>query len=147
MDISLERKPLAQIAADWLIVGLWENEGPGGAVQELDEALGGVISRLRERGDATGKAKELVPIVQPAGSAAQRVMVVGLGQRSKADVAALVTAGAAAARSITTKAHDRVAVALPEGVAGLSLEAVGVALGNGVRHGSEGPGLRKSKAE
>lgn len=147
MDISLERKPLGQIAADWLIVGLWENEGPSGALQELDEALGAVISRLRERGDATGKAKELVPIVQPAGIAAQRVMVVGLGQRNKADVAALVTAGAAAARSITTKAHDRVAVALPEGVASLSLEAVGVALGNGVRHGSEGPGLRKSKAE
>jgi len=147
MDIRSQQAPLAQIAADWLIVPHWEAEPLSPSTAELDQALAGLLTKLRERGDATGKAKELVPILNPTGIAATRVLLVGLGQKSKADVGTLVTAAAVASKSITTKPHDRIAMAVPTDAPGLSFETAATAIGVGLRQGSEGPGLRKSKAD
>lgn len=147
MQLTARFGPLADVEADWLIIGAWENEGPGGSLADMDKKLGGALSRLKEKGDITGKANELTPLLDAHGTAAQRVLVVGLGERSKADFASLAKAAAVAARSITTKAFSRLALATPEKVPGLDSEAVARALGVGLMQGCEGPGIRKSKAE
>ena len=72
MHLHSQSSPLHEIAADWLIVPSWEDEAPAGGIAELDGKLGGIIGRLREQGDAVGKAKELTPIYQPNGIAARR---------------------------------------------------------------------------
>ena len=59
MRITLQTSPLAETAADWLLVGHWEKEPLTGPVTELDAKLGNLISKLREQGDSVGKAKEL----------------------------------------------------------------------------------------
>src|SRR5437879_5908969 len=92
MHLTLQSSPLSEIAADWLIVPLWEKEAPTGNVAELDARLGGLLTKLREQGDVAGKAKELTPIYQTAGIAARRLLLVGLGPRDKADFAALLSA-------------------------------------------------------
>lgn len=147
MVMTASRQPLAEVAADWLILPLWENEAPSPALATLDQKLGGLLERLRERGDVSGKAKELTPVLNPTGIAAQRLLLIGLGQRPKADAGSLFAGAAAAARFVTGKELARLAMAVPENVSGLTAEATAAAIGNGLRHGSEGPGLRKSKTE
>src|SRR5947207_856361 len=128
MDITASRKPLADLAADWLIVGLWENEPLSAAAQELDRKLGGLLTRCKERGDWSGKAKELTPLLNPTGIAAGRLMLVGLGVRGKADMGGLIACAAAATRAVTSKAYERLAIAVPENVPGLSGEGAAVAM-------------------
>src|SRR5205823_4196055 len=81
------------------------------------------------------------------GIAARRVLVVGLGKRDQVDRAVLVNAAAAAARRITGKALDRVAIVLLDDLPGLSAERIAQAIGVGLMQGSQGPGLRKNKLE
>lgn len=138
---------LAEVQAAWLLIGVWEQDSFGAAAAALDARLGNALTRLREKGDITGKANEITSLLDPRGIAAERLLVVGLGQRAKADRASLHDAAAAAARVVTGKKHSRLAFALPEGFPSLSWEEVTWAVGVGLIQGSYGPGLRKSKPE
>src|SRR5262245_49122611 len=130
------------IAADWLIVGVWEDEPFTGVVAELDAKMERQLTRLRERGDVAGKAKEITPLYEPRGIAAQRLLLIGLGPRGNMDAAGLFSASAAAARTITTKAYQRLAFLLPENAPNLDVESIALLIGNSLMHGAEGPGLR-----
>ncbi len=147
MHITTQFAPLSDLKADWLIVGVWEEEAPSGAVFHLDTQLHGLLSRLCEKGDVTGKANELTPLLDCPGIAAERVMVVGLGKKTKCDRPALLAATAAASRAVTDKARNRLALALPENVPNIGLEDVTALCGVGLMQGCLGPGLRKSKQE
>ncbi len=146
MHLTLQSAPLADINADWLVVGLWEKDSPAGPAAQLDTRLSGTLTKLREQGDAVGKAKELTPLYQCPNIAAKRVLLVGLGARDKADFASLVGAAAAAAKMISGKACRRVAMALPE-VPSLSADAVLRACAHGFFQGSSTAGIRKNANE
>jgi leucyl aminopeptidase len=145
MQLTARLTALAEVEADWLIVGLWEQEKLSETLLDLDAKCGGALTRLIEQEDATGKARELVPIHDPRGIRAKRLLVVGLGPKGKIDVAGLVGAAATAARLVTGKSYQRVALVVPDQVPGIDAEAVARALGVGFMQGSEGPGLRKTK--
>ena len=83
MSFLVEASPLDQVSADWLMVGLWQDEAPTGAVAVLDSQLGGSLGRLRESGDLTGKANELTPLLDRSALTARRLLVVGLGPRKE----------------------------------------------------------------
>ncbi len=146
MELAAQFLPLAEVQADWLIVGAWENENLTGAFAVLNDKLAGLLSRLREKKDISGKANDLTPLLGHAGLAADRLLVVGLGKRAKADRSIVHDAAAAAARSITGKKIGRMALALPEDVPGLTWSDVALAAGVGLMQGCLGPGLRKSEA-
>jgi len=147
MHVVTQFLPAQEVAADWLIAGLWEDEPFAGAVAALDAGMDRQLTRLRERGDVSGKAKETTPIYEPRSLAAKRLLLLGLGPRAKIDPAALFTAGAVAARAVTTKAHQRLAFVLPDAGTNLDAESVATILGAGLQHGSEGAGLRKTKPD
>src|SRR5438093_12496228 len=109
MELTAQFLPLAEVQADWLIVLTWEDENLGGAASALDAELGGLLTRLREKKDISGKANDLTPLLGHAGLAAERLLVVGLGKSSKADRSVLHDAAAAAARSTTGKQIARIA--------------------------------------
>ncbi len=140
MHLTLQSSPLSEIAADWLVVSLWESE----TVPELDSRLGGLLTRLREQGDVTGKAKEQTPLYQTTGIAAKRLLLLGLGPRDKADFAALMSASSAAARTLSGKPCGRIAFALPDGP---SAEMAIRACAAGFFQGSSTAGIRKNKSE
>jgi len=85
MEFTAQFLPLAEVQADWLIVGAWEDENLTGAVAVLNDKLAGLLSRLREKKDISGKANDLTPLLGHAGLAADRLLVVGLGKRAKAE--------------------------------------------------------------
>jgi leucyl aminopeptidase len=61
------------------VVGVYENGVLTSAAARIDTAAGGAIKRLVEAGDITGKIGNIVTLLHPAGVAAARVLVVGLG--------------------------------------------------------------------
>jgi leucyl aminopeptidase len=145
MQVQVQLVPLAELQADWLIVGAWEDEELSGAVALLDKKLGGTLAQLRHRGDITGKANELTTLLACKGIAAERLLVVGLGKRSAVDRPSLVAAAATALRTITGKQRERVALALPDNVPNLDWEETAIAVIAGAMQGSYGPGLRKNE--
>src|SRR5262249_479495 len=113
MPLTAQFAPLFEVQADWLIVGVWEDEPFTGALVQLDAQLGGSLGRLQQAGDITGKPNELVSLLGQGGAAAQRLLLVGLGKRSTADRARLSDAAAVAARAVTGKQRQRIACAVP----------------------------------
>jgi leucyl aminopeptidase len=141
--LSTSTTPAADIDADWLAAGVWEDAPLSPSVSALDARLGGALTRLREAGDLTGKAFELVPVHQPPGVRAKRLMLVGLGKTVEADRRRLHEAASAALRAITAKKQARVAIVVPE--SNLAIDQAVLAVGVGAVQGSHGPGLRKSE--
>lgn len=147
MQLSAQFLPLNEVEADWLILPLWENENFSPVLVDLDGKIGGVLARLKDHGDITGKAKEMTSILDVPALRSTRLLALGLGPRSKVDFAGLVKAAATAAKSLTTRSHMRIALMVPEQVPNLDPDVVARALAVGFMQGSEGPGLRKSKPE
>lgn len=147
MELHAEFAALPAVAADWLIVGIWEDAPLEPAVAALDDRLQQTISHLKESQDFTGELNQLVPILGGSGPATRRLLLVGLGQRSTADVEALTGAAAAAGRSLTSKKVGRIALAVPTPPDSLGWQQVARALGVGLHRASQGPGLRKSKPD
>lgn len=147
MPMTVQFVSLADVSADVLIVGVWEEAALSGTVGELDAKLGGGLGRLREAGDLSGKAGELTPLLDRTGLAAKRLLLVGLGKRSKAERLSLLQAAATAVRAVTGKQRQRVAIALPEGAPDLGWDEVARAVGAGVFQGCHGPGLYKKEPD
>jgi leucyl aminopeptidase len=135
------------VNADWLITLVWQGEPLSGAAAQLDRKLDGMLTRLLESGDITGKLAEVTPLLDVRGLQARRVLVAGLGKKEQADFRTLVTAAGSASKQITTKQFDSLALLLPEPVHGLTWNDVTLAGGVGLAHGCEGPGLRKSSSD
>ncbi|MBM3997626.1 MAG: leucyl aminopeptidase [Planctomycetes bacterium] len=144
MRLTLQSAPFHEIAADWLVIPVWEKEPPPA---DWDVKLGGLLAKLAEQGDVAGKAKEMTPIYQPTGVAAKRVLVVGFGPRDKADFASLLSATAAAAKSLSSKPCPKIVMLVPVNVPSLATDVVLRACAAGWHQGSATAGIRKSSTE
>ena len=115
MQFTLETTPWTAAAANWLIVAAPSRSNLAARSAALDKALGGQLSRLRQAGDLTGKSGETTRVARCAGIMAERLLLVGLGKWDKYDVATLQRTLATAARQISGKAVEHVAVAIAAG--------------------------------
>src|SRR6187455_1405975 len=114
MQIASSSDHPADLAGDWLVVGVYENEPLPARLEELDVRLGSPVNKLRTRGDLPGKHKELTPLWDVRGAATERLLFVGLGPRDKADRETLWAAGGAAARHLTSRQYQRILLGTPE---------------------------------
>lgn len=113
MNTQLLTQDYASVIADWLIVGIPENGGFPPAVADLNDALDGQLTRLREAEDLTGKLAETVTLPDVPQIPAHRVLLLGLGKPDELDRAALTKAVMTAARQVSAKKTEKVALALP----------------------------------
>ena len=113
MQVRVESVSITDIATPLLIVNLFEGvEVPGGATGAVDNALGGLISRLaarREINTDLGQVTVVYNMGQYPALKAERVGVVGLGKSADFDLEAARVAGAAAARKARELKLDRYA--------------------------------------
>jgi leucyl aminopeptidase len=63
-------------------VGIYENGDLGVAARRVDKQLEGLITRLQGSGDFAAKLGDILMLPQPSGSAASRLLLVGLGARA-----------------------------------------------------------------
>jgi leucyl aminopeptidase len=108
MQISTTEQSVLQSDADAVVVGVFADTGMGVAAAEIDQA-GGLISRLVQSQEITGKAYELTPLWGVSGVAAQQVLVIGMGKRAAFDRGMALRTAAAAARQLAAKERGRVA--------------------------------------
>ncbi len=72
----------ARQEAGCAVVGVYENDDIGVAARRIDTQLDGLIRKLQGDGDFTAKLGDVLLLPAPAGAAAARVLLVGLGSRS-----------------------------------------------------------------
>ena len=100
METILKVGEIQKEQAELVVLGLLEDQVVlGKAAAEMDQALGGQITRILSDGDFKGKAKELTLLYSAAGAAAKRVLLVGLGKESKLNSESIrIAAGVSAKR-------------------------------------------------
>lgn len=108
MNIERTDAKVVEVEADAVVVPLFADQPAAGAAAELDQASGGVIRRLVEGKELTGKKYETVPLLAPVGIKAGQALVVGLGDRGALDSGTVYRAAAAAARHLAGKERRRV---------------------------------------
>ncbi|QDU39964.1 Cytosol aminopeptidase [Maioricimonas rarisocia] len=146
MQITLNTESFASVACDWLIVPVPQSSEDSQHLADLDKALDGVISSLRERGDLTGKLAETLTLPVAPGIAAERVLLVGLGDTTGLQIESFERALLTAIRQVSTRKDQRVAVALPCGHTGpiTTADAVKI-IASGLVVGSSGQGLYQAE--
>src|SRR5579863_389924 len=72
----------ARHEAGCAVVGVYEDGDLGIAARRIDAQLNGTIGKLRGDGDFSAKLGEALLLPAPAGAAAARVLLIGLGNRS-----------------------------------------------------------------
>jgi leucyl aminopeptidase len=115
--------PLPTSDADAIVVGVFSGEALSGSAAEADRATGGLLAKLIERKEITGKKFETVALLAPQGVAAGQILVVGLGERAGYDAGTAYRVAAAAAKALAGKPRGRVAYFLDAGDSPAQTEA------------------------
>ncbi len=123
MDVRVQHSSVAEVETPLLVVNLFEGiTQPGGATGAVDQAMGGLISRLIADGELSGEA-ESIAVLHATGEhrlKARRVAVVGLGKREEFGLeAARVAAAVAARKARDVKANSFATIAHGAGIGGL----------------------------
>jgi leucyl aminopeptidase len=145
MNVTQNKTPLAQTAADAVVIGLFageKNAKPSltGPAADADRATDGLISKLIEREETNGKKYELTTLLAPPGIAAGQLLIVGLGEREKFDPGVAFRAAAAAAKQLSGKKRTKVAYFLGDTKADQTENAIA-----GVIVGCEGQDLYRAE--
>ncbi|MGO1541807.1 MAG: leucyl aminopeptidase [Luteimonas sp.] len=114
LEFTLNHDSPASVDTGCIVVGIFADKTLAPAAEALDQAAGGRLARLAGRGDLPGKAGASVLLHDLDGVTAQRVLVVGLGERDKFGPSAYQQAVAAAVRALKTGATESALLTLPE---------------------------------
>ncbi|MCA9018439.1 MAG: peptidase M17, partial [Planctomycetaceae bacterium] len=114
MGTQFTNESISTLSADWLVIGLAESAPLSTTVAQLDETLNGLISRLIESEDFTGKLATTSSLLGLTEIKVPRILLVGLGPAAEVSLASLEKAMMTAARSISAKQNTAAAVLLPE---------------------------------
>jgi leucyl aminopeptidase len=107
MNISLSLLPLTEVPADALVVLTCEGE--------LPKDLHPWVADLEASGEFTGKPAELAIIPQPAGFAAKRLVLCGLGKPERRTGENIRKAAGTAIRALKARSLKRIALATGAG--------------------------------
>lgn len=115
MKIETTSTSATQLSADAIVIGVF-SEGPlPPSTGAVDDACGGLISKLRDQERIEGKSNELTPLLGIDSVAAAQVLVVGLGDSSSFGRGEAFRAAASAAKSLSAKKLETVGFFLTEG--------------------------------
>ncbi|MEX2140249.1 MAG: leucyl aminopeptidase [Pirellulales bacterium] len=122
MNVHTTNTPLTELDADAIVVPLFADNPSIGPIADLDRAAGGLITRLLELKELTGKKYELVPLLGLPGVRVGHVLILGLGERESLNAMTLHRACAAASRQLAGKERANAAFYLGEPIAADQLE-------------------------
>jgi leucyl aminopeptidase len=115
MQITLVTQPFAALETDALVSYVFEETNPvQGRVAELDRAAAGLLQKLVESGELTGKTLEFTLVHAPAGLKAARLLLVGAGKREHWNSATLRKLAGAALRYLKARSVKNFALLVRE---------------------------------
>jgi leucyl aminopeptidase len=112
MHFEVWTKGLATLAADCIVVGIFEEGELSGEAQSLDTASSGRLKKLLARGDFRGRTGETLLVTDMPGLHASRVLLTGLGAKKSYARKSWRKAWAAAVTAIGRTRITSVAVAI-----------------------------------
>lgn len=122
MDVRVSTRDVQQFDGDAVAVGIFsdddELQGPAAA---LDDAMAGVISRLRDSGEITGAADEVTLLHTLGKIEPERVAILGLGPRNRFTLDRVRRASAIACRALRKAGAQRIGLALAWAESGVNL--------------------------
>ncbi|HEY6463443.1 MAG TPA: M17 family peptidase N-terminal domain-containing protein, partial [Polyangiaceae bacterium] len=134
LDIQLRAAQPIDLAADVLVVGVIHAAGKSPSlppsIKPIDAALGGALSKLAAREEFTGKRDQVLSVATLGRLAADKVVLLGLGDRRAIGAPEARTFAAKAARIANGEKAKSLALAVPAGLeADLRPLAEGLELG------------------
>ena len=116
MQITLETKPFAALESGALVTYVFEESDPvQGRVAEIDHAAGGLLRKLANGSELTGKMLEFTLVHAPAGLKAERLLILGAGKREQFNSAALRKIAGAALRYLKARSVRNFVLLVREG--------------------------------
>jgi leucyl aminopeptidase len=106
MNITLETRSPAQVETQALVSYVFDEDPVSGRIGELGHASE-VLRRLAKNDELTGKALEMTYIHAPQGLAADRLLIIGAGKKSKFDNAQLRKLASVAIRHLKARGVKR----------------------------------------
>lgn len=123
MQISTTDTRVTEIEADAVVVGI-DSEGTlAKEATEVDLATGGLLARLSENEEISGKLGDVTVLLSPTGIHAGQVVIVGTGDAESFGCGEAFRASAAAAKKLAEKKRERVAFCLGDGWTERQVEA------------------------
>ncbi len=80
MDYFIETAPLEKLQCDCIIVGVYQDQQLSHSAKILDNSTQGLIKKIINRGDISGKNGETLLVNAVPDSAIERILLVGLGE-------------------------------------------------------------------
>ncbi len=115
MKIAVDTRSLTAVETEVLVTYVFEGDNPiQGVVAEVDGAAGGVLRKLAQSGELTGKFLEMTLVHYAPGLSAERLLVVGAGKKEKFTPVELRKIAAAALRYLKGRSIKRLAFLLRE---------------------------------
>src|SRR5882724_8740344 len=81
MQFEVYAKGLATLSVDCIVLGVFEDGEMSEEAGAIDSASGGLLKKLRTRGDFSGRAGETLLLTDVPGITASRALLTGLGSR------------------------------------------------------------------
>jgi leucyl aminopeptidase len=111
MEVRAEFEKFYDVDADALVIMVYEGEkADEGALKELDERTGGIISDMLDTDEMRGKQGDMVYIYRPGNIRARRVLLVGAGKRDDFSLDTVRKMTGSAARFLRGKGARSMAV-------------------------------------
>jgi len=83
VDFSIRTGSPDRLRSGCVVVGVYSPRRPGQAAQAIDRATGGLVGDILKRGDFEGRAGSTLMLPRVAGTAFERVLLVGLGAEAE----------------------------------------------------------------
>jgi len=133
LEIQLRSEPSHTLAADVLVIGVLQSGSKVGlnpALKALDAALGGALAKLVAKEEFTGKRDQTLTFGTLGRISADKVVLLGLGERRGIGAPEVRTFAAKAARTANSEKATSLALSVPAGLeAELRAVAEGLELG------------------
>ena len=114
MKFSATRQSVSTLATPCLMLGVFKDEIPSGGASDVDDGADGLLSRLRKRGDIGAKLGACRVLFDVPGVKAERVIVVGCGDRKQFNADRFVRVARAAAAALASTPAKGAVSALAE---------------------------------
>lgn len=111
MEVRAEFAKFYDVEADALVVTIYEGEkADEGALKELDERTGGIVSEMLGTDEMRGKKNDTVYIYKPGNLRAERLLLVGAGKREDFSLDTIRKVAGSAARFLRGKGARSMAI-------------------------------------
>jgi leucyl aminopeptidase len=111
MEVRAEFAKFYDVEADALVVTIYEGEkADEGALKELDDRTGGIVSEMLGTDEMRGKQNDTVYIHKPKNIRAERLLLVGAGKREDFSLDTIRKVAGAAARFLRGKGARSMAI-------------------------------------